>query len=240
MDSQHDFSFQFELGPQVTIQEIRPEEKFIRFILSNTDLSVANALRRIMIAEVPTMAIDLVEIENNTSVLVDDCDSDRNLEVTARNLTSSHETIKPYIADDADPGVTILKLRKGQEIKLRCIAKKGIAKEHAKWSPVAGVAFEYDPHNKLRHTTYWVEKDAREEWNPGMNGELEPLPAPDEPFDPKAKPDKFYFRVEGTGVMDPRDIVIAALKILQAKFALVKMFLGQIKDSDVGAGGMYR
>jgi DNA-directed RNA polymerase II subunit RPB3 len=28
---------------------------------------MANALRRIMIAEVPTMAIDLVEFENNTS-----------------------------------------------------------------------------------------------------------------------------------------------------------------------------
>jgi hypothetical protein len=55
-----------DLGPQVTIKNIDPEEKTISFVLSNTDLSVANSLRRIMIAEVPTMAIDLVEIENNT------------------------------------------------------------------------------------------------------------------------------------------------------------------------------
>lgn len=42
------------------------------FVLSNTDASVANALRRIMIGEVPTIAIELVEIETNTTVLTDD------------------------------------------------------------------------------------------------------------------------------------------------------------------------
>ncbi|KAG2446360.1 hypothetical protein HXX76_000947 [Chlamydomonas incerta] len=42
------------------------------FELKNTDPSSANALRRAMIAEVPTIAIDLVEMENNTTVLNDE------------------------------------------------------------------------------------------------------------------------------------------------------------------------
>lgn len=33
----------------------------------------------------------------------------------------------------------------GQRIQLTAVAKKGIAKEHAKWSPVAVATFKYEP-----------------------------------------------------------------------------------------------
>ncbi|WIA14402.1 hypothetical protein OEZ85_002929 [Tetradesmus obliquus] len=56
--------------PKITIRKL--EDDYAEFILSDTDASVANALRRIMIAEVPTIAIDLVDFENNTSVLNDE------------------------------------------------------------------------------------------------------------------------------------------------------------------------
>jgi len=56
--------------PRIEIINLLSHE--IRFILSDTDVSVANTLRRIMIAEVPTLAIDLVEFHENSTVLNDE------------------------------------------------------------------------------------------------------------------------------------------------------------------------
>eukprot|EP00347_Sterkiella_histriomuscorum_P020322 403338254 len=56
--------------PEIKILEL--SKYVIKFELLNTDLSVANSLRRIIIAEVPTMAIDLVEVVENTSALHDE------------------------------------------------------------------------------------------------------------------------------------------------------------------------
>mmetsp|Transcript_12910 Transcript_12910/g.24639 ORF Transcript_12910/g.24639 Transcript_12910/m.24639 type:complete len:324 (+) Transcript_12910:341-1312(+) len=56
--------------PKIEILSIAPHH--ISFILSETDTSMANTIRRIMIAEVPTLAIDLVEYSENSSVLNDE------------------------------------------------------------------------------------------------------------------------------------------------------------------------
>jgi DNA-directed RNA polymerase II subunit RPB3 len=56
--------------PTITVDEVR--EDSISFVLKDTDDSVSNALRRVILAEVPTIAIDFVEIEANTSVLNDE------------------------------------------------------------------------------------------------------------------------------------------------------------------------
>jgi len=73
--------------PNVEIKRI--SDDYCEFVLRDTDVSVANALRRVMIAEVPTIAIDLVEYENNTTVLND--------EFLAHRLG-----LVPLVSDEAD------------------------------------------------------------------------------------------------------------------------------------------
>eukprot|EP00485_Elphidium_margaritaceum_P001790 CAMPEP_0202696030 /NCGR_PEP_ID=MMETSP1385-20130828/9417_1 /ASSEMBLY_ACC=CAM_ASM_000861 /TAXON_ID=933848 /ORGANISM="Elphidium margaritaceum" /LENGTH=419 /DNA_ID=CAMNT_0049352125 /DNA_START=16 /DNA_END=1275 /DNA_ORIENTATION=- len=56
--------------PDIEIKSV--DSQNIEFVLSNCDLSIANALRRICIAEVPTLAFDFVDIVENSSVLDDE------------------------------------------------------------------------------------------------------------------------------------------------------------------------
>lgn len=175
---------------------------YIKFEIVGIDLSIANALRRVMISEVPTMAIDLVTINANTSVLHDeylvhrlglvpissmhsdsfvysrDClcegfcdkcsvklvlqvkgDRGRSTNVTAHDLKvvetgqgyeeSKSETVIPAVFYDSygnpEPPIIITKLGENQELDLSAVVRKGIGKEHAKWSPVATVALKPYP-----------------------------------------------------------------------------------------------
>ena len=216
------------------------------------------------------MAIDLVEIENNTTVLCDefiahrlgliplvssavgkfnftrDCncmqhcpncsvelvlnvrctEEGTTLDVTSRSLISQDEQVQPWLESDEDNGILLVKLRKNQELRVRCIAKKGIAKEHAKWSPVSAVAFEYDPDNALRHTAFWVEEDADKEWPKSANStSKEKYETSGAAFDPNAKPEKFFFTVETVGCLSPVDVVLSGLAVLQEKLAAVSKVL---------------
>ncbi|KAN0060010.1 RNA polymerase II subunit 3 [Thecaphora frezii] len=300
--SHYDPLAQAQQRPKITLREINRDHA--DFILENVDLSFANSLRRIMIADIPTVAIDMVEIRNNTTVLPDEflahrlgmipllsmdtakalvdhrdcacedgcdrcsielrikisCTTRGNLEVTSNDLVRS-DTIegavtfdddgmqeppapkhpdfgKPVGHDGSIPPIIIVKMTKGQELDVRCIARKGFAKEHAKWSPCSAVGFEYDPHNSLRHTTYWYEIDAKSEWPEGPNAREEEPPQDGAPFDYNKQANKFYFDVESCGSMHPAEIVETGLNLLEYRTAQIVQELGFMEEPAVGNGGM--
>ena len=60
----------FRSGCRVAVT--RAERDHVEFELSGCDASVANALRRILVAEVPTVAIETVLFSDNTSIVQDE------------------------------------------------------------------------------------------------------------------------------------------------------------------------
>lgn len=66
-----DFEYEFESRkPKIEVTYATPQ--LVKFTLTETDASIANAIRRIILAEVPTMAIEIVNVEDNDSVLFDE------------------------------------------------------------------------------------------------------------------------------------------------------------------------
>ncbi|KAL7002846.1 DNA-directed RNA polymerases II, IV and V subunit 3 [Sarracenia purpurea var. burkii] len=293
----------YQRFPKVKIRELKDD--YCKFELRDTDASMANALRRVMIAEVPTIAIDLVEIEVNSSVLNDefiahrlglipltsdramsmrfsrDCDAcdgdgqcefcsvefhlrakcinDQTLDVTSKDLYSSDHTVVPVDFSDSGSGIDtpeqrgiiIVKLRRGQELRLRAIARKGIGKDHAKWSPAATVTFMYEPdihiNEDMMETLTLEEKISWVESSPTKVFDIDPTTQQVVIVDPEAytyddevikkaeamgkpglveiyaKEDSFIFTVESSGAVKASQLVLNAIEILKQKLDAVRL-----------------
>uniref|UniRef100_A0A7S3R0M6 Plastid-encoded RNA polymerase subunit alpha n=1 Tax=Dunaliella tertiolecta TaxID=3047 RepID=A0A7S3R0M6_DUNTE len=296
--------------PRVQIRKLSPE--YCEFVLSNTDCSMANALRRMMIAEVETIAIDLVEIENNTTVLNDEFLSHRlgliplvsndckllkkpfeatgeegevtdvvlTLDIKCTQDATQYVTSDDFILDpnfpsvqpinyrmDEVPGqaaekpIVIVKMRKGQELSLRAIARKGTGKDHAKWIPVATAVFHYMPEIKINEAlvddldeaqrlefcksdpsgtfrynqvTRRIEIEDAERYR--YDGEC--LIAAEEMGKPglveiRQKQDEFIFRVESTGVLPTEAIIRQAVENLMLR---INVLQDELSKADHQAG----
>ncbi|KAL0208952.1 hypothetical protein P9112_011539 [Eukaryota sp. TZLM1-RC] len=77
------------------IEIVSDTPECLQFDLIGVDVSFANALRRILLSEVPTIAIENVIIHNNTSVIPD--------EVLAHRLGLLPIACDPELLEDADP-----------------------------------------------------------------------------------------------------------------------------------------
>eukprot|EP01095_Lingulamoeba_sp_RSL-Kostka_P004088 TRINITY_DN1517_c0_g2_i1.p1 TRINITY_DN1517_c0_g2~~TRINITY_DN1517_c0_g2_i1.p1 ORF type:complete len:319 (+),score=85.06 TRINITY_DN1517_c0_g2_i1:97-1053(+) len=306
--------------PYIEILDIKSDS--IRFLLKNVDLSMANALRRIIIAEVPTMAIDLVEIEENSTCLHDEfiahrlglipltseavdrfeysrdctCDGTRESEgckcsvwfdlhvrctedkdkfyVTSNDLQSKNRDVIPVSYNESmiddygmdsqysdNDGIIIVSLKNGQELKITATAKKGIGKDHAKWSPASCCVFQVEPIITINKDELAnLEDEQLHKWIdicPTKVFELQSSSYPrkiktnsldcmycnectkyaEEIGRPnlvkiKQKEREFIFTVESTGAIKPDEIVLSAMNILSKKFSDLKSHIEMCEDNN--------
>jgi len=167
----------------VKIEVLEKNETNLRLIIKEADVPLMNALRRIALAEVPSMAIDEVVMIENSSILQDEiiahrlgltplktdldsynlpeeceCESEFGCNLCRVTLTMDADSTEgtrivysgelvsenPQIVPVSDK-VPIVKLARGQKLKLEAYARLGKGKTHARWQPVSVCAYKYFP-----------------------------------------------------------------------------------------------
>ena len=151
-------------GLKVKVLNINDRELEIE--LSGVETYFVNALRRILLAEVSTMAAETLRVIKNTSIVQDEVIAHRlglvPLKVTDEVLeagfgsmslsaTCSSDGITSVYSGDlkASRGISmphtdilIAKLTKGQELELEVDCITGVGSDHGKFSPVCHASFK--------------------------------------------------------------------------------------------------
>jgi DNA-directed RNA polymerase II subunit RPB3 len=210
------------------------------------------------------------------------CTGDEPVLVTSDDLVSEDPDILPighpqaparggggaFGEEDMEAGarreaILIAKLRKGQELKVTCTARKGIGKDHAKWSPVATAVFRYQPQITLQKDIIkrmtpeqradWATSDPNQilKFDPESGtvslGDVEAYAYDNEcvfraaelgfpgAIEVVQKQDTFVFTVEATGALPPEEVVLNAIDVLKDKLDVV---LGDLELNPEDAVGM--
>ncbi len=151
---------------------------WIRFVVEGVDVSFANSLRRIIKAEVPTLAIEDINLKDNSSALYDEvlalrlglipittdldsmvlpseCKCGSRCPRCSVAFTLKAEGPKMVYSDDlvaedakAIKEIPIVWLDERQTVELEAIAQMGQGKTHVKWQPGLA-AYQYFPEIKV-------------------------------------------------------------------------------------------
>lgn len=267
------YSMNEELTRQPRITVEKKTQSKLEFRIEDTDTSMVNSLRRVIISEVPTMAIDLVEVYANSSYLCDEYiahrlgliplysqsenDSETKFELFVTNESEEPRTvtskdlryvsgIRGVIPVEDDP-IPITVLGKNQQVHIMCTVKRGIGKFHAKWNPTSQCVFQTLADIRINQSAMaqlpteakreFVSLCPRKVFDYSDQNEKVIIKDPEacifckectEYAYPNEKEkinllsvvpitDKFVFKVESTGVLDPEEIVEKGLDVLKDK-----------------------
>ena len=265
------------------IEILNKNETNLRLAIKGADVPLINALRRIALAEVPSMAIDEVVMIENSSILQDEiiahrlgltplktdlkgynlpeeceCQSEFGCSLCRVTLTMDAEsnegtrtvysgelvTENPEIVPVSDK-VPIVKLAKGQKLKLEAYARLGKGKNHAKWQPVSVCAYKYYPQIEVPSKEcgecakcvdicpkkVFRMKEKRVEIRDLLACNLcmdcvEACPQNPPPIKVGWEEGSFVMEIETTGVLPPENILLEASRILDKH---LKEFKKQVK-----------
>jgi DNA-directed RNA polymerases I and III subunit RPAC1 len=164
-------------------------------------------------------------------------------EESGARFASSQQSLGEAAPSMVHDDILVAKLRPGQSIVLEAHCVKGIGKEHAKWSPVSTAWYRLYPEIRIIKEASQEVAEQLVEAAPGLffmdprSGKLcvaearkhEKLIEKVRTMQEKEeiaeciqvlkRKDHFIFTIESTGIIPPKELLIQAIEILQAKAA---------------------
>ncbi|KAK7006745.1 RPOLD domain-containing protein [Favolaschia claudopus] len=147
-DEDHSWNLE-KFRENLTVKIRRVSNRSIDFDLVGVDASIANAFRRIIIAEVPTICIENVYVYNNTTVIADEILAHR-LGLIPLNIDP--KAMEMRVDDESTDRNTIV-----FELKLECTRKKDAPKDSTNPSEL------YNNHELLSGHLVWQPAGEQEE-----------------------------------------------------------------------------
>ncbi len=209
------------------IKFVSREPETLRFVLSNVSPAFANALRRIMISEVPVMAIDDVMILENNSVMYDEILAHRLglIPVTTDQTYNLPEdcTCKSELGCERCRASFSLEIEASDPVEV--VYSSHLRPENPDVKPVS----DKIPIVKLVQGQK-VKLEAYARLGRGkVHAKWQAVSACTYSHDPKAR--AFSFLVESTGTLPPEKIVLEAARIISGKTLGFEESLGGIEKS---------
>ncbi len=210
------------------IKVLSKDQDTLRFVLSGVKPSFANALRRIMISEVPVMAIDDVMILENNSVMYDEILAHRlglipiTTDLESYNLPEEC-TCKSELGCSKCRASLSLEIEASDPVEV--VYSSHLKPENPEIRPVS----DKIPIVKLA-TGQRVKLEAFARLGKGRtHAKWQPVSAATYSYDEKAA--NFTFLVESTGALSPERIVLEAARIIGAKSSDFQQQIGGIEKS---------
>ena len=209
------------------IKLLSKELETLRFVLSDVSPGFANALRRIMISEVPVMAIDDVMILENNSVMYDEILAHRLglIPVTTDQSYNLPEdcTCKSELGCERCRASFSMEVEASDPVEV--VYSSHLRPENPDVRPVA----DKIPIVKLVQGQK-VKLEAYARLGRGrIHAKWQPVSACTYSYDPKTR--AFTFLVESTGTLPPEQIVLEAARMISAKTLGFEEGLGGISES---------
>ncbi len=210
------------------IKVLSKDQDTLRFVLSGVKPAFANALRRIMVSEVPVMAIDDVMILENNSVMYDEILAHRlglipiTTDLESYNLPEEC-TCKSELGCSKCRASLSLEIEASDPVEV--VYSSHLKPENPEIRPVS----DKIPIVKLA-TGQRVKLEAFARLGKGRtHAKWQPVSAATYSYDEKAA--NFTFLVESTGALSPERIVLEAARIIGAKSSDFQQQIGGIEKS---------